>query len=218
MIELNKIYNADCLEFMRSMPGNCVDLVVTDPPYGMTKYSWDKIVDFDKMWCAINRVIRQKTAVIMFGSQPFSSKLICSNIKNFKYEWIWNKRLSGNPLNSKIAPLKIHENIMVFNSHNYYPTSNSYCPKSILDCDAFSMGNRNKKDLYHPTQKPLDLIKYLVLTYSKEGDTVFDPFMGSGTTAVACKELNRNFIGCEIESKYCEIAEKRLRETVKGLF
>ncbi len=245
-MQLNQIFNIDCMDFMQSMPYNCIDLILTDPPYGITQCKWDVETNLDKLWKNFNKIIKSKSAIVMFASQPFSSKLVCSNIKKFKYEWIWNKKLAGNPLNAKRAPLKTHESIMVFNFHDYYPImtqgelktkggpgkrseifgkadaqykikNDLYYPKSILDQDLFSLGNRNKKDLYHPTQKPLDLIKYLILTYSKERDTVFDPFMGSGTTAVACKELNRNFIGCEIEAKYCKIAEKRLKETVKAL-
>lgn len=249
-MEINKIYQSDCIEFMKSLPDNSIDAVITDPPYGTTNCKWDKAIPFELMWAELNRIVKKNAAIVLFGSQPFSSQLICSNIKNFKYEWVWNKRIGGNPLNAKVMPMKIHENIMVFNKHNYYPImtqgemkskgfglkkpmeqfnrtslerkpkkNDLYYPKSILDNNTFSKGNRGRKEEFlHPTQKPLELIKYLVLTYSQKDDIVLDFAMGSGTTAVACKELNRNFIGCEINPDYIQIANKRVKYAIKNIF
>ena len=229
MIELNKIYNADCLEFMRSMPGNCVDLVVTDPPYeiaikgergGLGKRpvyengDLDKIAngfDIEAIFEEIKR-ISKKLNLFCFCSNSQLSKIMAWGEANGYYTTclIWHKYNStpfANGVWRQDAEFCVHirEKGAVFQGD------------ARLKCKITKIANQASK-YGHPTEKPLELIKKYILIGSSEGDLIFDPFMGSGTTAVACKELNRNFIGCEIESKYCGIAEKRLKETVKGLF
>lgn len=243
------LINDDCLKAMDKLiaDGVVVDAIITDPPYGTTACKWDSVVPFDEMWLRLNKLIKPNGAIVLFGSEPFSSALRMSNIKNYKYDWVWNKRLSGNPLNAKRQPMKIHETISVFNKHNYYPimtkgkmkkkgglkkqpdhigcvdlnytvTNDDYYPKSILDDDLFSNGNRNKSNLKHPTQKPVALMEYLIKTYTNENELVLDFTMGSGTTGVACKNLNRNFIGIELDEKYFTIASERINNIQKGLF
>ena len=223
----------DCLEIMKNIPDKSVDMILCDLPYGTTTCPWDVIIPFDKLWEQYNRIIKNNGAIVLFGSEPFSSALRVSNIKNYKYDWVWNKKQTGNPFLSKKQPLKIHENIMVFNTKTYIPqmrqgkmrtkggskganvkifagtdkTQNDlYYPVSILDFA--NCGNKNKK--LHPTQKPVDLCEYLIKTYTNENDTVLDNCMGSGTTGVACKHLNRNFIGIELDESYFEIAKNRI--------
>ena len=227
MLELNKIYNTDCLEFMRSMPDNCVDLVVTDPPYLIdykSGFRKDKTHDFastiqnddnpDLIREYIKecyRIMKQNTAMYMFCSQDkndFFKKELEKyfNIKN-QIIWVKNNHTAGD-LTSQFG--KAYEIIFLVNKGEA-----PFVGKRLTDvwhCDRI-VGNRQK----HQNQKPINLIKQCLLKHSLDGDIVFDGFMGSGTTAVACKELNRNFIGCEIEAKYCEIAEKRLRKTIRGL-
>ena len=235
MIDLIK---GECLEVMKQIPSGSVDAIITDPPYGTTACKWDSVIDFELMWEQLNRIIKPNGAIVLFGSEPFSSALRMSNIKNYKYDWIWNKKLAGNAINAKRHPLKIHETISVFNSKIYIPqktkgkmrkkmgftnqpkhigkvgeakeTMNDlYYPKSIQD---FTMANLRRNRL-HPTQKPLDLMEYLIKTYTNENETVLDFTMGSGSTGVAAKNLNRKFIGIEQDEKYFEIATERIKNT-----
>jgi site-specific DNA-methyltransferase (adenine-specific) len=215
-----------------------VDMILTDPPYGTTKCSFDIIIPFEPMWERIWKIVKPNGTVCLFGSEPFSSFLRCSNIKNYKYDWIWNKKLAGNAIVAKKQPLKIHEIVSIFNSKKYYPQmtvgkyrekmfngiiqpetlnkvtecnityNNLYYPTSIQE---FSMANMRRNRL-HPTQKPVALLEYLVKTYTNEGDTVLDFTMGSGSTGVACLNTNRNFIGIEKEKKYYDISENRMDE------
>lgn len=226
----------DSLEFMKTLPDKCIDLVLTDPPYGVTGLEWDN--DNTEWMKDALRVVKENGAVVVFGTQPFTTKIINDYKKFFKYCWIWDKKISGNPLLAKYQPLKVHEDIIVFSkeSHYYNPImkqgkmrkkgggkskllnmemsssiNSDYYPSSILE---FSNAVRG----LHPTQKPEELLQYLVQTYSNEGDVVFDPFLGSGTTALACKNLKRNYIGCEISPEYCKIAEDRLKYSTNLLF
>ena len=233
--ELTTIYNGDCLEVMDYLIEQCikVDAIITDPPYGNTACKWDNVIPFDKMWDRLNKLRKDKTPVILFGSEPFSSHLRMSNIKEFKYDWIWNKKQTGNPFLTNLQPLKIHEIISVFTNHNYYPImskgkyrkkggyqkegelykknkeystiNNLYHPVSII-----AEGNTTKSNLVHPTQKPVALLQYLIKTYTKENDLILDFTSGSFTTSVACEQLNRRSIGIELEKKYCDIGVKRL--------
>lgn len=243
MIELHK---GDCLRVMDKLieRGVKVDAVITDPPYGTTACKWDSIIPLDKMWERLKLLKKERIPIVLFGSEPFSSALRMSNIKEYKYDWVWNKKLAGNGILAKIQPLKIHEIVSVFYKHNYYPiktkgklrtklTSNLaiseinggdgtqfveetrndlYYPKSIIE---FSMGayRINRK---HPTQKSTELLEYLVKTYTKENQIVLDFTMGSGTTGVACKKLNRHFIGIEKNPEYFKIAVKRIKEAPKN--
>ena len=241
MLELNKIYNMDCLEGMKLIPDESIDMILCDLPYGTTACRWDTIIPLEPLWEQYNRIIKPNGAICLFGSEPFSSALRMSNIKNFKYDWIWNKKLAGNGILAKKQPLKIHEIVSVFNSGIYIPqmtkgryrkkmglkeseitggnsfakqTENDlYYPKTILE---YGIGNMRKGRL-HPTQKPVDLLEYLIRTYANEGETVLDNCMGSGTTAVACINTNRNYIGFELSEEYCKIAEERIGAVTQGV-
>ncbi|GFN32440.1 DNA-methyltransferase [Paenibacillus xylaniclasticus] len=228
-LELNRAYQMDCLEGMKLIPDKSIDLILCDLPYGTTWAKWDNIIDFGLLWKEYNRIA--KGAVVLFSSQPFTTMLINSNIKNFKYTWYWKKNNAGNYLNVKRQPLRQIEEINVFNKHNYYPqglkdynkmrnrgsnaktTMNNYStewfqektgyPKNILE---FNLDT----DKYHPTQKPVALFEYLIKPYTNENEIVLDNCLGSGTTAVACELNNRKWIGFETEKEYIEIINKRL--------
>ena len=242
-----KLYNGDCLEVMDKLiyEGVKVDAIITDPPYGTTACKWDSVIPFDKMWQRCNKLRKEKTSVVLFGSEPFSSSLRMSNIKEFKYDWIWEKQKASNFMSMKFQPAKYHEIISVFYSHNYFPimweTDNKDTRKTVKnpitnkDCHLGKITRIRKEDNglrypksiikinksingnVHPTQKPVSLMEYLVRTYTNEGDTVLDFTMGSGTTGVACKELGRNFIGIELDENYFKISKQRI-ENAGGLF
>ena len=233
---MSLLYQGDCLEVMASLPDGCVDMVLTDPPYGSTKCKWDTVIPFEPMWEQLTRISKQLAAIVLMASQPFTSAMILSNIEMYKYCWVWNKKKGGSPLTSKIRPIRITEDVVVFGKGkvNYFPkmtdrdrpksrgknsrktetTENAFkedkvytqrYPKSILE-----ISNANQRGKVHPTQKPVALMEYLVETYTEEGDMVLDFTMGSGTTGVACKSLNRCFLGIELDEKYCEIAAERI--------
>jgi DNA modification methylase len=235
------LHLGDCLEYMKTMPDKSVDAVITDLPYGTTACAWDVIIPFAPMWEQVERICRG--AFITTASQPFTSKLIMSNIKRFRYEWIWEKTKATGHAFSKHQPMRAHENILVFcdnaPAYNYlkekgrpYKQPRKNYKYDIKISDAFKTGTSVKdnidggrfprtiisfKNAYysdgeqkHPTQKPVALYKYLVQTYSNVDNTILDICMGSGTTGVACVQLGRNFIGCEIDPKYFAIAEKRI--------
>lgn len=236
-----RLMRGGCLRLMKEIENGSVDMVLADPPYGTTRCFWDTIIPFEPLWEQLKRVIKSGGAIVMMAIQPFTSALIISNVKMFKYCWVWNKKKGGNPLISKIQPIRIHEDIVVFGTGriNYHPimvdrvnprlrgkntgeksetTSNAFTdydkvytqwyPKSILE-----ISNANQEKKVHPTQKPVALMEYLIKTYTKEGETVLDFCMGSGTTGVACKKLNRNFIGIEIDKFYFGVAKLRIKET-----
>jgi len=219
---------------MKDIPDQSVDMCLTDPPYGTTACKWDNIIPFEPMWEQLKRIVKPSGAICLFGSEPFSSRLRLSNIKMFKYDWIWNKSQSGNPFMAKKQPLKIYEIISVFNSHTYRPimrpgkmrikgggsgfkvfgntTANindEYYPTSIINFS--NCANKSKK--LHPTQKPVALLEYLIKTYTLEGETVLDFTMGSGSAGVAAKNLNRKFIGIEKDENYFNIAKNRIERT-----
>lgn len=236
------LYQGDCLDVMDNLieQGVKFDAIITDIPYGTTSCTWDSVIPFDEMWGRINKLVKKKTPVILFGSQPFTSELIHSNIKNFKHEWIWEKSRSGSAITAKYRPVKIHEDIVVFcnESPNYYPimekgepysrkskyknennhkygiSSNvetvnegTRYPKTIR----FVKQNWSKQQQLHPTQKPVELIEYLIESYTKPGDLILDFTCGSGTTLLAAKNLDRRCIGIELEEKYCEVAKTRFQ-------
>ena len=243
MNENIKLYQGDCLEVMDKLiaEGVKVDTIITDPPYGTTACKWDSIIPFDEMWIRLNKLIKPNGAIVLFGSEPFSSALRMSNIKNYKYDWVWDKKKGGNPLLSKIQPIKIYENISVFGKGKikYYPimidrdkpkargknkgiisdTTNNcfsenkvytqFYPKSIIE---FSNANQNNK--FHPTQKPVDLMEYLIKTYTNENDLVLDFTCGSGSTLVGCLNTNRRGIGIELDDKYFKIASERIHKVL----
>jgi len=226
----------DCLEGMKQLPDNSIDMILCDLPYGTTACKWDTIIPLEKLWMQYKRISKDDTAIVLTASQPFTTDLINSNRELFKYCLVWDKVLHSNPLLSKIQPLRVHEDIVVF-----YKKQSTYNPQKNIGkkrrkekphfsetkgetiitakgnkggfhnpITIITFSNANKNKIYHPTQKPLKLFEYLIKTYSDEGDVVLDNCMGSGTTAVACKRLNRHYIGFEISSEYCDIAQKRL--------
>ena len=243
MNENIKLFNGDCLDVMDKLiaEGIKVDAIITDHPYGTTACKWDSIIPFDEMWLRLNKLIKPNGAIVLFGSEPFSSALRMSNIKNYKYDWVWDKKKGGNPLLSKIQPIKIHENISVFGKGKikYYPimidrdkpkargknkgiisdTTNNcfsenkvytqFYPKSIIE---FSNANQNNK--FHPTQKPVDLMEYLIKTYTNENDLVLDFTCGSGSTLVGCLNTNRRGIGIELDEGYYKIASERIHKVL----
>jgi len=234
---LNKIHFADCLDVLRQIPDGSVDLLLQDPPFGCTKNKWDIKPDLSKMWPEWMRVAKGNAAIVMFATQPFASELILSNQKMFRYDLIWYKALGTGHLNANKMPMRNHEHILVF--YRSLPTYNpqkkagemrmkgskiggtttnygcfkgnvsindQYNPKSVID---FTNGDRTKEN-DHPTQKPSDLIRYLIRTYSNPGDVVFDGYGGSGTTAIAAQMENRKFIVCENDLPYFEVSTERL--------
>jgi len=231
------LMQGDCLERMKEIPDGSVDMVLTDPPYGTTACKWDTVIDLPLMWEQLKRVIKPNGAIVMTACQPFTSALVMSNPRMFKYCWVWNKKQGGNPLNAKRQPLRVTEDIVVFNSGGYIPQmrtgrmrkkgginkqpettgavnldyvsySDQYYPTNILDFPNCA----NKKYLVHPTQKPVALMEYLIRTYTNEGETVLDFTMGSGTTGVAAKNTGRKFIGIELDKEYFKIAARRIHE------
>jgi site-specific DNA-methyltransferase (adenine-specific) len=234
----------DTIEFMKEIDDKVVDLIICDLPYGTTSCSWDVIIPFEELWSQYKRIIKDDGTIVLFSSQPFTTKLINSNIKNFKYCWVWNKKLAGNGIIAKIQPLKIHEDICVFayGKGRYFPKmrkgkyrkkngiedkhgtfsnakseiteNDDYYPESILTFSG--AGERSKR--IHPTQKPVSLFRYLIETYTNTGDLVVDNCVGSGTTSVACKQLNRNFLCCDNNPSYIELANQRLSQGVLHAF
>ena len=234
-----KLIHGDCLEKMKDIPDGSVDMVMTDPPYGTTACKWDSIIPLELMWEQLKRVTKKNSAIVMTASQPFTTTLIASNMGMFKYCWVWDKKLSSGGLLCNKRPLRRHEDVVVFYSkqvrynpimrtgkprkkgkmaaggvYNDIPQhnavekiSNQYYPTSILELSHAKMKGR-----VHPTQKPVALMEYLIKTYTNEGETVLDFCFGSGTTAIACLNTNRNFIGIEKDEAYFEIAKKRIEE------
>lgn len=203
------------------------DAVITDPPYGTTACSWDNVIPFNKMWERLTKLTNEKSAIVLFGSEPFSSQLRCSNLKLYKYDWVWEKEMGTGFLNAKKQPLRNIETISIFYKKQclYIPQMNIGIPykqknnpltnKGITD----NKGERypttllyfpKDKKSYHPTQKPLQLLDYLINTYTKKGDLILDFTCGSGTTLISADRLNRKCIGIEIEKKYCDITIERL--------
>ena len=236
------IYNGDCLKLMTDIPDGSIDAIITDPPYGTTACKWDSVIPFEPMWEQLNRIIKPNGAIVLFGSEPFSSALRMSNIKMFKYDWIWDKNNGANFAQVKKQPLKVHEIVSVFykKQPDYTPklkggTLKSYGKRVYQDSEVAANNSKAKQGvgypksiLYfprvsnlidgyykHPTQKPEKLIEYLIRTYTLENETVLDFTIGSGTTAVACINTNRNFIGIEKEEKYFEIANKRIKDALE---
>ena len=233
-----KLIHGDCLEEMKNIPDGSVDAVICDPPYGTTDCKWDSVIDLELMWEQLKRIVKQNGAIVISANQPFTSKLISSNYKMFKYCWVWDKKKPSTGLHAKIMPLKVAEDIAIFGSAKimYNPqmrkvkqrndkerlasngdafggkyvlrkhsNNGMMYPKSILE-----ISNANQTNRFHPTQKPVALMEYLIKTYTDENETVLDFTMGSGTTGVACKNLNRKFIGIELDGNYFNIAKNRI--------
>lgn len=234
------LIHGDCLEVMKDIPDGSVDMVLTDPPYGTTQCKWDSVIPFEPMWEQLKRITKKNGAIVMTASQPFTSALVMSNVKMFKYDWVWSKTQATGHLNAWRRPMRQHEDILVFsgNGPTYTPqiedkpeanrrpvtsrTKRSDCygehkldahrcpPDKSMPRSIVNFANQQRG--LHPTQKPVDLMEYLIRTYTSEGETVLDFTMGSGTTGVACINTNRNFIGIELDQDYFAIAEKRITE------
>jgi site-specific DNA-methyltransferase (adenine-specific) len=219
-----------------------VDAIITDPPYGTTSCKWDSIIPFDEMWLRLKQLRKDKTPIVLFGSEPFSSNLRVSNIKEYKYDWIWHKSIPSGMFSAKYQPMKNHEVLMVFGkgkikfnpikekrSINTHSTgkggkyiSNSQHTQKFISIRKETKGTKRnpttikyfnnvpRHNSIHPTQKPVALMEYLIKTYTNEGDTVLDFTMGSGSTGVACKNLNRDFIGIELDERYYNISKDRI--------
>lgn len=249
---MGRLILGDCLEEMARLPDNSIDLCLTDPPYGTTACKWDNVIPFEPMWLELKRIVKDNGAICLFGSEPFSSALRMSNIKMFKYDWVWEKDRAANVFTMKKQVGKVHEIISIFYKKQacYYPIMEDSVlsktrPKSVnnnikslnesqgkmethgqteLFIDKnydrskryprsviyFNKNHRGKR--HHPTQKPVALLEYLIKTYTLENETVLDFTMGSGSTGVACKNLNRQFIGIEKDKEYFEIAKKRIED------
>lgn len=222
------------------LPDKSVDATIADIPYGTTACQWDTVIPFEPMWRELKRINKDRAAIVLFGSQPFTSILVCSNLPMFRYEWIWDKKLATNFLDANKKPLKRHESITVFshNGHTYNPQKETRGNKRWKGgTKAFATGEtvyhghtktrsfnneyyptsivgmtNASRNKQHPTQKPVALMEYLIRTYTNEGDTVLDFTCGSGTTLVACVRTQRNGIGFDNHAPYVAIAEKRVRE------
>ena len=243
-VSRSTLYLGDCLVEMSKIADKSIDMILVDLPYGTIAQKWDIKIDFVKLWEHYERIIVDNGAILFFGSQPFTTDIINSNRKLFKYCWVWEKDRGGNIMTCKFQPYKNYEDIIVFGKKaaaqtksgdcmNYFPimvdrkpvTVKNYGKSKIVDAEWQVEGftktydkaypksiikfNNREKD-YHPTQKPVSLLEYLIKTYTKEGDTVLDNTMGSGSTGVACKKTGRHFIGIEKDPKYFEIAVSRV--------
>ena len=244
MINIKKfqLYNGNCIEIMENIHDESIDLILCDLPYGTTQCNWDSIIPFDKMWEQYNRIIKKNGAIVLFSAQPFTTKLIYSNIKNYRYSWYWIKNKVTGFAFAKHQPMRKVEDINVF-----YKTKPLYVPQGLVKLEKPKIKKRknkitNEDTIYkessllkehlveytnypnnllffdkesktvHPTQKPIDLLKYLIKTYTNEHHTVLDNCMGSGSTGVACATTNRKFIGIELDNHYFEIAKQRIEK------
>lgn len=244
---LNQVFNMDCLEGMKMIEDKTIDLILCDLPYGTTSCRWDEIIPFDLLWEQYERIIKDNGAILLTASQPFTTKLIASNMKLFRYEWIWKKgnHTTGFP-NANRMPLKNHENVLVFYKKlpKYYPQDLILLDKPIQKKEIRNLkifGKKNNESLnkvyvkkytnypksiinfprdsktFHPTQKPVALFEYLIKTYTKEGETVLDNCMGSFTTVIACINTNRNYIGFELDKDYWEKGNERVEKHLKEM-
>ena len=246
-MELNRIYNEDCLVGMKRIPDKSVDMILCDLPYGTTASKWDSIIDFEKLWEHYERIISDNGAIVLTASGSFTHKVISSNEKLFKYKWIWIKSRPGNFVNANNRPMTKYEEILVFsrgNTANGSKNKMKYNPQGLIEVNKTTKASPNRfgsmagkrpshqkytKQKYtnypvdilefnslgsysHPNQKPVALFEYLIKTYTNEGETVLDNCMGSGTTAIACMNTERNFIGFELDKTYYEKSLERIKE------
>lgn len=243
MLEKNKIYNMDCIKGMKLLEDKSIDCIICDLPYGTTWAKWDKIIDFNELWEQYNRIIKDNGAIVLFGSEPFSSALRMSNIKNYKYDWVWEKSKATGFLNAKKRPLVAHEYIHVFYKKQplYNPQMREGTPynkgmrKQQTENDVYgefkqvevkSEGKRYPRSViyyktaetegetFHKTQKPASLLEYLINTYTNTGEVVLDNCMGSGSTGIACLNTNRKFIGIELDDTYFNVAKERINNAL----
>lgn len=232
-----KLWQGDCLELMKQIPDGSVDMILCDLPYGTTQNSWDVVISFEELWEQYNRVIKDNGCIALFGNQPFTSHLVLSNEKNFRYSLVWVKNKFSDFLNAKRKPMKVNEDICIFykKQPTYNPQYTYSSPykrwntqdavdkqtnygshkSNVAESDGKRLPltvlnfNRVERPL-HPTQKPVELLEWLIKTYTNEGETVLDNCMGSGSTGVACVNTNRKFIGIELEPRYFAIAKDRI--------
>ena len=240
-MELDRIYNDDCLEGMKAIPSGSIDAVICDLPYGTTSNKWDSIIPLDQLWEAYDRVCKPNAAIVLTASQPFTSMLVMSNVKNFRHEWIWIKNRGSNFANTVREPFKEHEEVVVF-SKGHWTYNKQMQPRTGGGTDRVRYGfnhvtqstnyrtftrpqNESAPELrvpsswqkfntetgLHPTQKPVELFRYLVRTYTNPNDVILDNCMGSGTTAIACIKEKRHFIGFELNKEYYDKACKRIQ-------
>tara|TARA_R100001460_G_scaffold19486_1_gene40581 strand:+ start:280 stop:1014 length:735 start_codon:yes stop_codon:yes gene_type:complete len=236
-----KLYNGDCLEVMQTLPDNSIDFILTDLPYGKTRLHWDKIISFEPMWKELKRIRKNNTAIALFSTEPFSTLLKNSNFNEYKFDWYWKKNRGVGHLNAKQRPMLDIELITMFykkqpiynpqniekanikrnniskinnktsfylqNQKDFNRSNYKNYPKTTIEFKAVKSSNR-----LHNTQKPTELLEYLIKTYTKENETVLDFTMGSGSTGVACVNTNRDFIGIELDEKYYNIAKERIDE------
>lgn len=241
-----ELYHGDCLDVMKDIPDKSVDMILCDLPYGTTQNKWDSIISLDKLWKEYNRIIKDNGAIVLFAQTPFDKVLGYSNLKMLKYEWIWEKTAATGHLNAKKMPMKAHENILVFykklptynpqkttghtpvHSYTKYQDDGSNYGKTKVGISGGGSTERyprsvqvfksdKQKVALHPTQKPIDLLQYLIKTYTNEGEIILDNCMGSGSTGVACLNTSRKFIGIELDDKYFDIAKNRIENTYKEL-
>lgn len=240
MIENVKLMKGDCMELMKEIPDGSIDMILCDLPYGKTDCKWDSVIPFASLWEQYSRIIKANGAVVLFGSQPFTSKLVMSNIRGYKHHWVWVKNRGTGFQVAKYRPMMATEDIISFTANgeriNYHPqmvklekpyfsrnasSSNGTNPlahfnrgwKIVVEKHPLNIIQCAKEAKpIHPTQKPVALLEYLIKTYTNEGDTVLDNCMGSGSTGIACINTNRRFIGIELDEKYFEIAKNRISE------
>lgn len=246
----------DCLELMKSIEDKSIDLILCDLPYGMTRNKWDSVLDLELLWEQYNRIIKEHGAILLFAQTPFDKVLGVSNLKDLRYEIIWQKTAPTGFLNAKKMPMKAHENILVFykklptynlqktqghtrkvastesraksierqklkvdnkdSNYNFYgESSTGYDSTERYPLSVQVFAKDQQKENYHPTQKPVALLEWLIRTYTNEGDLVLDNCMGSGSTGVACVNTNRDFIGIELTEQYFKIAQSRIEKAVK---
>jgi DNA modification methylase len=232
------LFLGDCLELLPTLGESSIDMLLVDLPYGTTACKWDSVIPLEPLWAEFNRVCKENAAMVFTAAQPFTTMLAASNLRHFRYEWIWEKPQGTNPMNAKVMPLKSHENVLVFyrkkptyNPQMWYSTpyggfssetskigevygsakskhrdnpEGSRYPKTVLRF-------KQEKGL-HPTQKPVEMMEYLIRTYSNEGETILDCTMGSGTTGVACVNTGRNFVGMESNGEYFTLAKERIEK------
>lgn len=235
------LMQGDCLELLKLVPDKSVDLVLSDLPYGTTECSWDSVIDLPSLWAELLRVTKENAAIVLTAAQPFTSKLVMSNPDLFRYDWVWEKGNATGFFNAKLMPLRAHESVLVFYrklpTYNPQKTSghqlktakkkvvNSECYGKDISLPSYSSTERyprsvqffksdKQKENYHPTQKPVDLMRYLIRTYSNADDTVLDCTMGSGTTGVASVLEGRSFIGMEMDSAYFATAQQRINQAM----
>lgn len=238
---LNTVLHGDCLELMKDIPDGSVDMILCDLPYGTTACKWDTIIPFEPLWEQYNRIIKDNGAIVLTASQPFTSALVMSNVKGYKHSWIWNKVRGVGFQVAKYRPMSSHEDVLIFSKKgmkvNYYPikelldkpksskvySSSESNPLKYNDGKLRTYTHRNPKTIItfsnayqkgkmHPTQKPVALFEYLIKTYTNEGDTVLDNCAGSGTTAIAAINTNRNYILMEQEQEYIDVINKRIAD------